>query len=263
MLDVSNWNGTTNSDIALHVKTYGSDLQSASLIEEVIVSTSTDSLPDGATYMGEVWGDDVGYGKLNHPECSYYGDSNWAYSDLRQYYNGKGSGWWKKLSRYHRKPNIATSLQGFLTVLDADMEKHMKLIKNTTIGNNQKYAGQKFVTYDKVFLHSFNQSNITTDYLTQFDNEGERWEYYRRLADGVSNLNTNGMFTIWNTYPILIRYAINAQTTAQYVFSRSARLGNAYIVFDVNPYGYCSTGGADGGYRSLPACIIGSDNHGA
>ena len=263
MTTVSNWNGTTDSDIAIHVITYDSDLQSASKIEEVIVTTSTDSLPDGATYMGEVWGDDVGYGKLNHPECSYYGDSNWAYSDLRQYYNGEGADWWKKLSRYHRKPNIATSLQGFLTGLDAGMKKQMKLIKNTTIGNNQKYAGQKFVTYDKVFLHSFNQSNITTDYLTQFDNEGERWEYYRRLADGVSNLNTNGMFTIWNTYPILIRYAINAQTTAQYVFSRSARLGIAYGVYYVSTSGACGYTNASYGNRSLPACIIGSDNHGA
>ena len=252
-LAVSDWNGTSDSAVALHVQTFDA---SDTKIEEIVVTSSLDAQPSDATFLGETWGEDVGYGKLNHPECCYYGDNNWATSDLRQWLNGDGKDWWKRLTRYNRKPSIAGTLQGFLTGLDPDLKKHIKLIKNTVIGNNQKYPNEKFVTYDKVFLHSFNQSNITTDYSSQFDNEGLRWDYYKQLASGVSNLDSQGRFIIWQTYPILIRYAINAPTSAQYVFSRSANLNYACNVRSVNTSGGCTNASAYYGYRCLPACVI-------
>lgn len=252
-LAVSDWNGTSDAAVALHVQTFDAN---DTRIEEIVVTSSLDTQPSDATFLGETWGEDVGYGKLNHPESCYYGDSNWATSDLRQWLNGDGKDWWKRLTRYNRKPSVANTLQGFLTGLDPDLKKHLKLIKNTVIGNNQKYPNQKFVTYDKVFLHSFNQNNITTDYSSQFDNEGLRWDYYKQLANGVSNLDSQGRFRIWQTYPILIRYAINAPTSAQYVFSRSAYLSYAYYVRYVHASGYCTHANAYNGDRCLPACVI-------
>ena len=255
-LTVSDWNGTSETAIAMHVITNAGINESDAKIEEVIVTESADSIADGYTLLGETWGEDVGYGKLNHPECCYYGDNAWATSDLRQWLNGEGTDWWTKQTRYNRKPNVATRIQGYLTGLDDGLKSHIKFVKNTTIGNNLKYPNQEFVTYDRVFLHSFNQSNITTDYSSQFDNEGEVWEYYKKLAEGTDNLNAQKMFKVWNTYPILIRYAINAATTAQYVFSRSAHLGSAYLVHYVYPSGNCYGTNASYGHRCLPACLI-------
>lgn len=255
-LTVSDWNGTSETAIAMHVITNVGINESDTKIEEVIVTESADSIADGYTLLGETWGEDVGYGKLNYPECCYYGDNSWATSDLRQWLNAEGADWWTKQTRYNRKPNAATRIQGYLTGLDEGLKSHIKFAKNTTIGNNLKYPDQEFVTYDRMFLHSFNQSNITTDYSSQFDNEGEVWEYYKKLAEGVDNLNAQKMFKIWNTYPILIRYAINAITTAQYVFSRSARLDSAHFVHNVNSPGNCTNTYAGGGFRCLPACVI-------
>ena len=255
-LNCSDWNGTSDSAIAIHFITYNGDAENSAKIEEVSVSTASDAQPSGTKYLGEVWGSDVGYGQLNHPEACYYGDNTWANSDLRQWLNGDGKDWWTKKTRYNRKPNSVNSLQGYLTGLDTELKNNMKLIKNTTIGSNIKYPNQKFITYDKVFLHSFNQSNITTAHSAQFDNEGLRWDYYKKLASGVSNLDSAGRFRIWQTYPILIRYAINATTSAQYVFSRSARLGYACNVYGVYASGDCSDTTASNGGRCLPACVI-------
>lgn len=255
-LTVSDWNGTSETAIAMHVITNAGINESDAKIEEVIVTESADSIADGYTLLGETWGEDVGYGKLNYPECCYYGDNAWATSDLRQWLNGEGADWWTKQTRYNRKPNAATRIQGYLTGLDEGLKSHIKFVKHTTIGNDLKYPNQKFVTHDRVFLHSFNQSNIITDYSSQSDNEGEVWEYYKKLAEGADNLNAQKMFKIWNTYPILIRYAIDATTTAQYVFSRSAYLDTAGRVIHVSPFGYCNNTYASNGHRCLPACLI-------
>lgn len=260
-LTVQDWNGTSDTATALHVITNQGINESDAKIEEVVVTQPADAMTEGYTYLGEVWGEDVGYGKLNHPECCFYGDNAWITSDLRQWLNSEGQDWWTQQTRYNRKPNVAARIQGYLTGLDEELKKNIVLTKNQTIGNNQKYPNQKFVTYDKIFLHSFNQNNITTDFGSQYDNEGERWEYYKKLAEGVANLNNNNMFKVWNTYPVLIRYAINAPTSAQYVFSRSAHLSTAYNVHDVYASGYCSVTTAHSAHRCLPACAITSRNH--
>lgn len=255
---VRNWGGTSQSDIALDFKTCAGSNQNDPIIESYTATTSSDTLPDGATYLGEVWGEDVGYGKLNHSDCCYYGDSSWQTSDLRQWLNSEGADWWKKQTRYGIKPNAANSLQGFLTGLDKSVKDVLKYVKVTTIGSNVKYGGQQIVTYDRIFIHSNNQNNITTDYDNQYDNEGERWEYYKQLAQGVSNLTASGMFQMWYTYPILIRYAINAPTSAKNVFGRSGRIGNPVSVYGVLINGACNDMAANNfnTFTLLPACAI-------
>lgn len=254
-LTINTWDGEDISKLGLIFRTYASSNQYDSVIETFTANEPSDTQPSDATYMGEVWGEDVGYGKINHPESCYYGDNTWAHCDLRQWLNGEGTDWWTKQTRYHIKPDIVNHLQGYLTGLDENLKKNIVKIKNTTIGNNAKYKDVRFETYDTIFLASFNQRNITTDFRQQFDNEGKVWDYYKQLASGVDNLN-NGMFKIWNTYPVLIRYAINQPTAPQFDFSRSAHLSSAYGVHSVHTAGPCSITTAFNGNRCRPACVI-------
>ena len=258
-LTINTLDGEDTSKLGLIFRTYASSNQYDSVIETFTANEPSDTQPSDATYMGEVWGEDVGYGKINHPESCYYGDNTWAHCDLRQWLNGEGTDWWTKQTRYHIKPDIVNHLQGYLTGLDENLKKNIVKIKNTTIGNNAKYKDVRFETYDTIFLASFNQRNITTDFRQQFDNEGKVWDYYKQLASGVDNLN-NGMFKIWNTYPVLIRYAINEPTAPQFDFSRSAYLYNAHAVHGVTTSGNCSGTGAFDGHRCRPACVIAKKN---
>lgn len=258
-LTINTWDGEDTSKLGLIFRTYASSNQYDSVIETFTANEPSDTQPSDAIFMGEVWGEDVGYGKINHPESCYYGDNTWAHCDLRQWLNGEGTDWWVKQTRYHIKPDIVNHLQGYLTGLDENLKKNIVKIKNTTIGNNAKYKDVRFETYDTIFLASFNQRNITTDFRQQFDNEGKVWDYYKQLASGVDNLN-NGMFKIWNTYPVLIRYAINEPTAPQFDFSRSAHLYDASNVRTVHASGYCSTTHAINGNRCRPACVIAKKN---
>lgn len=258
-LTINTWDGEDTSKLGLIFRTYASSNQYDSVIETFTANEPSDTQPSDAIFMGKVWGEDVGYGKINHPESCYYGDNTWAHCDLRQWLNGEGKDWWTKQTRYHIKPDIVNHLQGYLAGLDENLKKNIVKIKNTTIGNNAKYKDVRFETYDTIFLASFNQRNITTDFRQQFDNEGKVWDYYKQLASGVDNLN-NGMFKIWNTYPVLIRYAINQPTAPQFDFSRSAYLGNANIVRSVGTSGSCSSTYALDGDRCRPACVIAKKN---
>lgn len=260
-LTINTWSGEDTSKLGLIFKTYASFNQYDSVIETFTANEPSDTQPSDAIFMGEVWGEDVGYGKINHPESCYYGDNTWAHCDLRQWLNGEGTDWWTKQTRYHIKPDVVNHLQGYLTGLDENLKKNIVKIKNTTIGNNAKYKDVRFETYDTIFLASFNQRNITTDFRQQFDNEGKVWDYYKQLASGVDNLN-NGMFKIWNTYPVLIRYAINEPTSPQFDFSRSANLNTVYNVHYVGTSGSCSNTYAYSGsrYRCRPACVIAKKN---
>ena len=258
-LTINTWDGDDTSKLGLIFRTYASANQNDAVIETFTANEPSDTQPSDAIFMGEVWGKDVGYGKINHPESCYYGDNTWAHCDLRQWLNGEGTDWWTKQTRYHIKPNIVNSLQGYLTGLDENLKKNIVKVKNTTIGNNMKYKDVRFETYDTIFLASFNQRNITTDFRQQFDNEGKVWDYYKQLASGVDNLN-NGMFKIWQTYPVLIRYAINQPTAPQFDFGRSAYLGNANDVHLVGTSGRCSNTTARNGNRCRPACVIAKKN---
>ncbi len=258
-LTINTWDGDDTSKLGLIFRTYASANQNDAVIETFTANEPSDTQPSDAIFMGEVWGEDVGYGKINHPESCYYGDNTWAHCDLRQWLNGEGTDWWTKQTRYHIKPNIVNSLQGYLTGLDENLKKNIVKVKNTTIGNNMKYKDVRFETYDTIFLASFNQRNITTDFRQQFDNEGKVWDYYKQLASGVDNLN-NGMFKIWQTYPVLIRYAINQPTAPQFDFGRSAYLYGASNVHIVGTSGRCSSTSAGNGNRCRPACVIAKKN---
>ncbi|MCD8052353.1 MAG: hypothetical protein LUE89_11880, partial [Clostridiales bacterium] len=103
-------------------------------------------------------------------------------------------------------------------------------------------------TYDTFFLPSLEQQFITPQLAGV---EGDYWEYWK-LATGSSETIETG---VTGAFPVT--YAINAQTSAQYVRLRSALRSSAYLTWCVNSSG--SVYGipyASSAYRFAPACVI-------
>lgn len=246
--------GIGNNASGWKVALYSDDNQSSTALEVITLEIS-DTKPSEYTYLGATWGEDVGYGILNHIECVAYGDNTWRDSDLRQWLNSDSDSWWEKKTRYNIKPTNASTLKGFLSGYKDEFKNRIKTIKNATYTNSVKEKEGIVYTYDKIFLHSPNQRNCTGQDGNRND-EGETWNYYKKLAEGQSNLDSSGRFKVWNTYPILIRYSLSAKASAQYVFSRSARRALAYHVWSILTSGFVSYNAALYPDRCLPACII-------
>lgn len=250
--------GTIGNQAEWKIDSRTSCMNDSTLIEEVTMSVS-DTQPDGYTNLGSCWGEDVGYGVLNHIECVAYGDNTWRDSDLRQWLNSDTDDWWEPLTRYNRQPAEATKLKGFLSGYSDEFKKHLKTVRSYEYTNTQKEKEGLVYTDDKIFLHSPSQRNSTTDNAEQNGMtypEGEPWQYYKELANGETNLEGAGRFKAWTKYEILKRYALNNQSSAQVYLSRSPRRGFACGVWIVSEFGTVSIDYANSGRRCLPACVI-------
>ena len=190
-----------------------------------------------------------GSGDLNHWHRVALGYNRWSQSAARQYLNSTAAAgsWWTQQNKWDVAPAIATALDGFLHGYDADIISHFLPTKIQTACNTVTDSGVTDTTYDRVFLASLQQINITPQVA---DVEGEAWNYYKRLLGSGTTLATG-------TYPKLIKYALNAKTSAQYRWLRSANRGNAYYVWFVYSSGTVNYHGANNGHRLCPACRIG------
>lgn len=249
----------TNSADGWAIQTKTSYLNTATVIETLTLDPQ-DSIPEGYTSLGTCWGENIGYGVLNWIECLSYGDNTWRDSDLRQWLNSDQDEWWTKKTRYNIQPNVASTLKGFLAGYSEDFKNKLKTIKVGTYTNTVKEKEGLVYTYDKIFIASNAQRNCNTGNSEQ-DNttaypEGKVWDYYKNLADGVSNLDTLGRFKNGSTYEILKRYAINAKTTAQVYWNKSAHRGGGNTVRHVNASGNVSSSNAYNSLRCFPACVI-------
>ena len=103
------------------------------------------------------------------------------------------------------------------------------------------------VTYDKVFLRSLEQMYVSP---MSAGKEGVFWEYYKRLLGRTSPAPA------WQTYTRLIKYALEAPTSAQYCWCRSAYLTYAYAAVLVYSSGYVSDNYAVGAIRCAPSVFI-------
>lgn len=195
---------------------------------------------------------------INHYHRVFLGYNRWKDSLYRQWLNAVGLNWWVAQNIFDRAPSNIASLQGFLTGYDNDFTSRLKTVKRTTYKNVVTDDGSTDVTYDKVFLHTMAEINV--DGFTSQQNtgglEGKPWDFYKQLAVGQSNLNTNGTFKACETYPILIKYALNNQTSAQYVFTQSAYRSHGNFVLNVRASGYVYIDAAVYGNRCLPACVL-------
>lgn len=230
--------------------------------DTTVRSTVVMSEGQEGTFLGTMWGtdfdssidylnDDRGH-ILNHYHRVFLGYNNWPMSYVRQYLNNTGTGWWVQQTCFDRAPASVDSKEGFLSGLKDDFLALLKPTKVVTPRNTVTDGGGDDITYDKIFLASKKQM------AWQTDGEGanvKEWAYYRQLADEV--VGERNTFLNYQTYPELIRYGLNAKTSAQYVWKRSANRSYANHVWSVNTSGNCTSSYAYNSLRLLPACVIG------
>ena len=174
-----------------------------------------------------------------------YGLNNWKFSFARQYLNNSGTGWATPQHACDVLPNNAASMTGFKSFMPADMISALHPIKIQT--KQPTYMGSGLdTTYDMFWLLSVSEMNMENGNASPDD--GEPLEYFKELSQSESKVNTG-------TYSWMIRYAVNATTSAQAWWARSAGLGNMNE-WVVNSYGVVYNYIPSSGYRLLPACAL-------
>lgn len=198
----------------------------------------------GGTYLGKT----DGTGDLNHWHRIALGDSRWIYSNIRQYLNATGAAgaWWTKQKKWDVKPAQADTLPGLLSGYDANVIQYFKPIKVVTVAPNID-GNTEDVTYDRVFLSSLEQMYAVPQFSGK---EGDYWEYYKRLLGRTTPAPTSA------TYPRYIKYALNATTSAQSWWRRSAYRGSGYDAWIVDSSGNLNTRGATYSIRCAPGVFI-------
>ena len=197
---------------------------------------------------GTFLGTTDGTGDLNYWQKVALGHNRWKTSSARQYLNATGSRgtWWNKQEKWQVKPSLADTTDGFLYGYAEEVYRYFKPIKVTTVACNFD-GNEEDVTYDRVFLSSLEQMYCVPQFSGK---EGEYWEYYKRLLGRTTPAPTA------ETYPRLIKYAINSPTSAQYCWHRSAYRNNADYVWFVNTSGSVYTSNATNSNRLAPSVFI-------
>ena len=187
-------------------------------------------------------------GRLNAISRVVYGYNRWSQSFLRQWLNTTGlvGTYYVAQNPWDRPPAQATTLDGFLAGYSEDVIRHFKPIKVVTVACDAD-GNTEDVTYDRVFLSSLEQMYCVPQFAGK---EGEYWEYYKRLLGRTSPAPT------YQTYTRLIKYALNAPTSAQSCWRRSAGRDGASYAWSVNFSGNVYNYGAYYAYRCAPSVFI-------
>lgn len=177
-----------------------------------------------------------------------YGYNRWMMSALRQYLNSEDAAgtWWESFDGLDVRPDYLATKAGFLAGYEESVKRHFKPVKVVTVTQNGD-GNTDDITYDKVFLSSLEQMYCVPQFSGK---EGEYWEYYKRLLGRTTPAPTS------QTYARLIKYALNAPTSAQYCFRRSAYRHLAYHVWIVNTSGYVTTSTATYALRCAPSVFL-------
>ena len=212
--------------------------------------TGTTSEGASGTSLGSTNSTD-GYtpnGRINAPARVVYGYNRWSQSALRQWLNSEAAAgaWWTPKNDWDRPPAQAATLAGFLAGYEEGVKRYFKPIKVVTVTNNADNNAED-VTYDRVFLSSLEQMYCNPQFPGK---EGEYWEYYKRLLGRTTPAPTS------TTYARLKKYAINAPTTAQHCFRRSANRAHASSVWYVYASGSVTNTGALSANRCAPSVFI-------
>ncbi len=193
-------------------------------------------------------GNTDGTGDLNHWHRVALGHNRWKTSNVRQFLNAIGlkNTWWTAQEKWDVKPAMAETTDGFLHGYDPEIFKYFKPIKTVTVAvdidNNVEDE-----TYDRVFLSSLEQMYASPYFPGK---EGSYWECYKRL------LGRTTPAPMWQTYTRYIKYALDAPTSAQTWWRRSAYRYNGSTVIYVNSSGYLGNNGAHDAYSCAPSVFI-------
>lgn len=203
-------------------------------------------------------------GDLNSLQRCAYGSNRPDDSDVFQYLNSDAAKFgdvWKPRDKFDHIPCAPfadaplDTKQGFLKGFSDDFLSVIGGLQVDTCTNYVCDGGTSgepnIVTcYPKFYLPSLEEMNIVCNEASVNGKEGEVWPY-NRLASG-----SNTRLPLWQTFPQLRSYAINAKTTPQSVFLRSPNRGNACSVFCVYSSGILGYASACYGIRVRPACDI-------
>lgn len=187
-------------------------------------------------------------GHVNAPQRVVYGYNRWAQSAIRQWLNSAeaAGSWWTAQNEWDRPSAQADTLAGFLAGYAEDVRQYFKPIKVVTVACNADNNVED-VTYDKVFLSSLEQMYCVPQFPGK---EGVYWEYYKRLLGRTTPAPTS------QTYARLKKYALNAPTSAQLCWRRSANRVRASSAWFVTTSGTVDTTNAVLALRCAPSVFI-------
>ena len=213
--------------------------------------SGTTSDGTGGTKLGSTSATDGHHtnGRVNAPSRVVYGYNRWSQSGLRQFLNSAAAAnaWWTPQNPWDRPHALAATKAGFLAGYDASVVQHFKPIKVVTVACNAD-SNAEDVTYDKVFLRSLEQMYVSP--MAAAGKEGVFWEYYKRLLGRTSPAPA------WQTYTRLIKYALEAPTSAHYCWCRSANLNYANYAMLMYSSGYVYNSYAVNANRCAPSVFI-------
>ena len=235
------------------IRSYASGSDTAEL--ETVSVEKVDAIPEGYTSLGNLTTSTIDQdGTLNHLHRIALGSNRWATSALRQFLNGSGSDWFEPATKWSRPPSYVT-YDGYLTGFDAELVAHMAEVKVQTClpycDGAASSSTTADVTYDRVFLPSAEQLYWTcTSYGVPYGVEGTAWDYWMQVWGQTSPAS------VWKTHAEYVMYGMGAETTARYVFERSAYRPNGYNVALCHTTGTLGNGTAYNGNFCAPACCI-------
>lgn len=185
-----------------------------------------------------------------------YGYNRETHSAYRQWLNSDAAkgGWWKAQHVGDCAPDQAGSINGFLAGLPKEFVDSMSVVQITQALNTVSEPDKTLTKESygaKVFLPHLEQMYVNPQAAGV---EGEAWDYYKQLAAGAGLTGKFGWHP--NTYSVLISYALNSKSSAQYVRLASAYRGYSYYAWSVSSSGGVGGSGAYYAHRCRPACVI-------
>lgn len=183
---------------------------------------------------------------LNSLQKAAYGNNRYTESQPNQILNATGTAWWTAQSKYDRVPdqyNKHGYLEGFADEFLSVIGKPKVQIAANTVSD----GGGTDVIYPRFFLPSLEQMYVTPQASGV---EGSYWPYWKQV---LARTTPAAYGTVYDAYKT---YAINAKTSAQYTWFRSAYRGSACNPWYVTPAGGVGGSGAVNAFRLAPACCI-------
>lgn len=212
-------------------------------IETVPVENGTDGTSLGTMLLNTISEDG-----LNSMQHTANGSNRWSTSAVRQWLNASGTNWWTSPTDFSIRINQYDK-NGYLTGFSEEFLNAIKPVRVTTALPEAESAETIMEdTYDRFFLPSIRQINVTAPLNGM---EDEYFEYWRlRLGvDGYTGTGESNANEGFKTYTI-------GSTTAAAVRLRSAYRTGTSQTWYIYAGGYVRNFNAYYATRFAPVCVI-------
>ena len=161
---------------------------------------------------------------VNYTSRNAYGSNDWETSNIRQYLNSSGVGWWEQKTKWSFPPlyYYPASTNGFLTNLEQDLIDNMLTVKKT-YAKSPADGGGLCVVEDKVFLLGYTEVNLGQN-IGQYESsyglnntiKTVPYDYYTNAGNSDRIKTYNGTAKDWwlrgpnNAYSSYVRNIGNA-----------------------------------------------------